>query len=70
MVRAQAEPISPQSRRSAQWAWSAEDSSTVYYLSQPRDLHTLTLHRLDPAIGEVTPCSARPGPPAWSPTSG
>ena len=26
----------------------------MYYLSQPRDLHTLTLHRLDPATGEVT----------------
>jgi hypothetical protein len=26
----------------------------VYYLSQPRDLRTLTLHRLEPATGEVT----------------
>jgi hypothetical protein len=26
----------------------------VYYLSQPRDLRTLILHRLDPASGEVT----------------
>ena len=36
------------------WAWWAEDGSAVYYLSRPRDLHTLTLHRLDPATGEVT----------------
>src|SRR6266480_4834135 len=28
--------------------------SAVYYLSQPRDLRTLTLHRLEPATGEVT----------------
>ena len=30
------------------------DGSAVYYLSQPRDLRTLTLHRLEPATGEVT----------------
>lgn len=36
------------------WAWWADDSSTVYYLSRPRDRRTLTLHRLDPATGEVT----------------
>jgi dipeptidyl aminopeptidase/acylaminoacyl peptidase len=56
MVRAQAEPLlTPQfSPIMIKWAWWAEDSSAVYYLSQPRDLHTLTLHRLDPATGEVT----------------
>ncbi|GAB2768541.1 S9 family peptidase [Amycolatopsis magusensis] len=56
VVRAQAEPlittkVSPIMLR---WAWWAEDSSAVYYLGQPRDLRTLTLHRLDPATGEVT----------------
>ena len=56
VVRAQAEPLlMPQSSPiMIKWAWWAEDSSAVYYLSQPRDLHTLTLHRLDPATGEVT----------------
>ena len=56
VVRAQAEPLlMPQaSPIMLEWAWWAEDSSSVYYLSQPRDLHTLTLHRLDPATGEVT----------------
>ncbi|MCO1578336.1 prolyl oligopeptidase family serine peptidase [Crossiella sp. SN42] len=33
-------------------AWWAVDGA-VYYLSQPRDLRTLSLHRLDPATGEV-----------------
>lgn len=56
VVRAQAEPllmptISP---IMLGWAWWSEDGSAVYYLSQPRDRHTLTLHRLDPATGEVT----------------
>jgi dipeptidyl-peptidase-4 len=56
VVRAQAEPLlMPQaSPIMLKWAWWAEDSSAVYYLSQPRHLHTLTLHRLDPATGEVT----------------
>jgi len=36
------------------WAWWAPDGSVVYYLGQPRDLRTLTLHRLEPATGEVT----------------
>jgi dipeptidyl-peptidase 4 len=56
VVRAQAEPLlMPQaSPIMTGWAWWAEDGSAVYYLSQPRDLHTLTLHRLDPATGEVT----------------
>ena len=38
----------------AKWAWWAEAGSAVYYLSQRRDLRTLTLHRLVPATGEVT----------------
>jgi hypothetical protein len=56
VVRAQAEPLlMPQfSPIMIKWAWWAEDSSAVYYLSQPRDLTTLTLHRLDPATGEIT----------------
>ncbi|MCX5199447.1 S9 family peptidase [Streptomyces sp. NBC_00249] len=56
VVRAQAEPLlMPQlSPITAKWAWWAEDGSAVYYLSRPRDLRTLTLHRLDPATGEVT----------------
>jgi hypothetical protein len=36
------------------WAWWAPDGSAVYYLGQLRDLRTLTLHRLEPATGEVT----------------
>ncbi|WP_106401238.1 S9 family peptidase [Actinocorallia populi] len=56
VVRAQAEPLlMPQmSPIMIQWAWWAPDGSAVYYLSRPRDLRTLTLHRLDPATGEVT----------------
>jgi dipeptidyl-peptidase-4 len=56
VVRAQAEPLlMPQvSPIMSKWAWWAPDSSAVYYLSQPRDLRTLSLHRLDPATGEVT----------------
>jgi dipeptidyl-peptidase 4 len=56
VVRAQAEPLlMPQfSPIMINWAWWAPDGSAVYYLSQPRDLRTLTLHRLDPATGEVT----------------
>ncbi|NYI04603.1 S9 family peptidase [Allostreptomyces psammosilenae] len=56
VVRAQAEPLlMPQmSPISTRWAWWAPDGSAVYYLSRPRDLRTLTLHRLDPATGEVT----------------
>ncbi|GAB3156586.1 DPP IV N-terminal domain-containing protein [Micromonospora sonneratiae] len=55
-VRAQAEPllmpmVSP---IMSQWAWWAPDGSAVYYLGQPRDRRTLSLHRLDPATGEVT----------------
>jgi dipeptidyl-peptidase 4 len=56
VVRAQAEPLlMPQaSPIMSKWAWCAPDGSAVYYLSQPRDLHTLTLYRLEPATGEVT----------------
>jgi dipeptidyl-peptidase-4 len=56
VVRAQAEPLlMPQfSPIMSKWAWWAPDGSAVYYLGQPRDLRTLTLHRLDPATGEVT----------------
>jgi dipeptidyl aminopeptidase/acylaminoacyl peptidase len=56
VVRAQGEPLlMPQaSPIMTKWAWWAEDSSAVYYLGQPRDLHTLTLHRLDAASGAVT----------------
>ncbi|MFH9424149.1 DPP IV N-terminal domain-containing protein [Streptomyces sp. NPDC017529] len=56
VVRAQAEPLlmPAVSPIAAKWAWWAADGSAVYYLSRPRDLHTLTLHRLDPATGEVT----------------
>jgi dipeptidyl aminopeptidase/acylaminoacyl peptidase len=55
VVRAQAEPLlMPQaSPITTTWAWWAHDSSKVYFLSQPRDLHPLTLHRLDPITGEV-----------------
>jgi dipeptidyl-peptidase-4 len=56
VVRAQREPLlmSQFSPITAGWTWWAEDAAAVYYLSQPRDLHTLTLHRLNPATGEVT----------------
>ncbi|MER5866192.1 DPP IV N-terminal domain-containing protein [Kitasatospora sp. NPDC002040] len=56
VVRAQTEPILvPQlSPIALKWAWWAPDGSAVYYLDRPRDLRTLTLHRLDPATGEVT----------------
>ncbi|MFD0355507.1 DPP IV N-terminal domain-containing protein [Streptomyces sp. NPDC127110] len=55
LVRAQAEPLlmPVMSPVAAQWAWWAPDGSAVYYLSRPRDQRTLTLHRLDPATGEV-----------------
>ncbi|MCX5381146.1 DPP IV N-terminal domain-containing protein [Streptomyces sp. NBC_00091] len=55
-VRAQAEPLlmPTLSPVTAKGAWWAPDGSAVYYLGQPRDKRTLTLHRLDPATGEVT----------------
>ncbi|MFI8520004.1 DPP IV N-terminal domain-containing protein [Streptomyces sp. NPDC085481] len=56
LVRAQTDPLlMPQlSPIATKWAWWAPDGSAVYYLDRPRDLRTLTLHRLDPATGEVT----------------
>ncbi|MEJ8643714.1 DPP IV N-terminal domain-containing protein [Streptomyces sp. MS1.HAVA.3] len=56
VVRAQAEPLLMPvlSPVTAKWAWWAPDGSAVYYLDRPRDLRTLTLHRLDPVTGEVT----------------
>ncbi|MGW5644868.1 DPP IV N-terminal domain-containing protein [Saccharopolyspora sp. NPDC003752] len=56
VIRAQAEPLlmAQLSPITIKWAWWADDGSAVYYLGQPRDLHTLTLHRLDPATGAVT----------------
>ncbi|HJU01969.1 MAG TPA: prolyl oligopeptidase family serine peptidase [Actinomycetes bacterium] len=64
LVRAQAEPLlmAQSSPIMSGWAWWAEDSSAVYYLSQPRDLRTFSLHRLDPATGEVTEVLSETGP--------
>ncbi|MBB5121176.1 peptidase S9 [Streptomyces eurocidicus] len=64
VVRAQAEPllmpmVSPVT---GEWAWWAPDGSAVYYLARPRDRRTLTLHRLDPATGEVTTVLSETGP--------
>ncbi|MBB5873713.1 dipeptidyl aminopeptidase/acylaminoacyl peptidase [Allocatelliglobosispora scoriae] len=55
VVRAQSEPLlMPMlSPVMGGWAWWAPDSRVVYYLSQPRDRRTLTLHRLDAVTGEV-----------------
>ncbi|MCP2245601.1 S9 family peptidase [Lentzea aerocolonigenes] len=55
MVRAQAEPLlMPEfSPITAGWAWWSSDSSAVYFLSRPRDQHSLTLNRMDAATGEV-----------------
>ncbi|MET8761318.1 DPP IV N-terminal domain-containing protein [Lentzea sp. NPDC004782] len=55
-VRAQCEPLlMPEfSPITAGWAWWASDSSAVYFLRRTRDLHTVTLNRLDAATGEVT----------------
>ncbi|WP_327063967.1 S9 family peptidase [Kitasatospora purpeofusca] len=55
VVRAKTEPLlmSQMSPITIKWAWWAPDGSAVYYLDRPRDLRTLTLHRLDPATGEV-----------------
>jgi dipeptidyl-peptidase-4 len=38
----------------AGWAWWSEDNTAVYFLSRPRDQHTLTLNRMDASSGEVT----------------
>ncbi|MCX5202748.1 S9 family peptidase [Streptomyces sp. NBC_00237] len=56
VVRAQGEPLlmPAMSPVTAQWAWWAEDGSAVYFLARPRHLRTLSLHRMDPATGEVT----------------
>ncbi|UQI45205.1 S9 family peptidase [Streptomyces sp. HU2014] len=56
VVRARAEPLlmPMMSPITSKWAWWAPDGSAVYYLGRPRDSRTLTLHRLDPATGEVT----------------
>ncbi|GHH49424.1 S9 family peptidase [Lentzea cavernae] len=37
----------------AGWAWWSDDSAAVYFLSRPRDQHTLTLNRMDASTGEV-----------------
>ncbi|WP_370933193.1 prolyl oligopeptidase family serine peptidase [Amycolatopsis sp. cg13] len=64
VVRAQAEPLlAPMmSPVMAKWAWWAADSSAVYFLRQPRDRHTLSLHRMDPVTGEVTTVLSETGP--------
>ena len=56
VVRAQAEPLlMPQlSPIMIKWAWWAAGRLGGVLPSQPRDLRTLTLRRLDPATGEVT----------------
>ncbi|MFJ5987582.1 prolyl oligopeptidase family serine peptidase [Lentzea sp. NPDC092896] len=55
-VHAQCEPLlMPEfSPIMAGWAWWSEDSTAVYFLSRPRDQHTLTLNRMDASSGEVT----------------
>ncbi|KAA2253621.1 prolyl oligopeptidase family serine peptidase [Solihabitans fulvus] len=55
-VRANTEPLLMplMSPITTGWAWWAEDGSAVHYLRQSRDVRTLSLHRLDPATGEVT----------------
>ncbi|MFI6501718.1 DPP IV N-terminal domain-containing protein [Nonomuraea typhae] len=64
VVKAQAEPelMTVVSPILLQWVWWAEDSSAVYYLSQPRDLRTLSLRRMDPLTGEVTTLVSESGP--------
>ncbi|WP_371494636.1 S9 family peptidase [Kitasatospora sp. NBC_00374] len=73
VIRSQAEPLlTPMlSPVMGKWAWWAADGSAVYYLAQPRDRHTLSLHRLDPATGEVTVVLSETGetrvePNQWS----
>jgi dipeptidyl aminopeptidase/acylaminoacyl peptidase len=60
---AQGEPVgmSTMSPIFQRWAWWAEDGSAVYYLSRTRDAHTLSLHHLDPATGEVRTVLTEPG---------
>ncbi|MDH6521864.1 dipeptidyl-peptidase-4 [Streptomyces sp. SAI-135] len=64
VVPARAEPVgmSLMSPISRQWAWWAEDSSAAYYLSSTRDGRELSLHRLDPASGEVRTILTESGP--------
>ncbi|WP_027344166.1 S9 family peptidase [Hamadaea tsunoensis] len=64
LVRARTEPLlapmlSPVMGRSAWWA---ADGRAVYFLRQPRDRRTLSLHRLDPESGEVTTVLSETGP--------
>ncbi|MFI9561409.1 S9 family peptidase [Nonomuraea endophytica] len=70
VVKARTEPeqmtvISPLSRG---WAWWSEDGSAVYYLSQPRNLRSLSLKRMDPSTGEVTTVLTETGPTRVEPT--
>ncbi|NKE59415.1 S9 family peptidase, partial [Lentzea sp. PSKA42] len=71
-VRAQTEPLlMPEfSPIMLGWAWWASDSSAVYFLSRPRDQHTLTLNEMDAATGDVRVVvsetgSNRVGPNQW-----
>jgi dipeptidyl-peptidase-4 len=70
VVRAGAEPagMSLMSPISRQWAWWAEDSSAVYYLAASRDMHELSLRRLDPISGEVHTLVTETGPTRVEPT--
>uniref|UniRef100_UPI003F843F77 S9 family peptidase n=1 Tax=Actinosynnema sp. TaxID=1872144 RepID=UPI003F843F77 len=64
VVRSQGEPLRTAmlSPVAAGWAWWSEDGASVYYLSQPRDRRTLSLHRMDPATGTVTTVLSESGP--------
>ncbi len=53
-ARTEPEPIPLMSPITTKWAWWAEDGSAVYYLSQSRNVHTLSLHRFDAVTGEVS----------------
>ncbi|MEU1312833.1 DPP IV N-terminal domain-containing protein [Streptomyces cinnamoneus] len=72
VVRAQAEPLlmPMMSPITSKWAWWAPDGSAVYYLARPRDLRTLTLHRMDPATGEVTTVLSEAGDTRVEPNQG
>lgn len=48
--------------------WWAEDDSAVYFFDQPRDLRTLSLHRLDALTGEVTTLVSESGSTRVEPT--
>ncbi|MFD5830341.1 prolyl oligopeptidase family serine peptidase [Lentzea sp. NPDC060358] len=64
VVRAQTAPLfMPQvSPILTGWAWWSDDSTTVHFLAQTRDQHTLALHRMDPVTGEVTEVLSETGP--------